>query len=60
MRDKLIPAVGIVVVTIILIAVNELTDSTLIQDYAFLFIVAGMLLGVLLARMAAASKNKKK
>lgn len=60
MRDKLIPAVGIVVVTIILIAVNELTDSTLIQDYAFLFIVAGMLLGVLLARLSAASKDKKK
>jgi hypothetical protein len=58
MNKKLVPAIGIIVVTIILLLVNEFTDTTFIKDYAYLFIIAGMLLGVALTNLANKSKNK--
>lgn len=58
MNKKLLPAIGIIVVTIILLLLNEFTDTTFIKDYAYLFIIAGMLLGVGLTNLANKSKNK--
>jgi ABC-type Mn2+/Zn2+ transport system permease subunit len=54
MKEYLIPAIGIIITTIILIAVNEFTETTFIKDYALLFIIAAMLLGVGLTKL---SKN---
>jgi hypothetical protein len=51
MKKKLLPAGGIVAVALILLAINEFTDTTVIKDFALLFIVAGMLFGFWLARM---------
>lgn len=59
MRDKIIPAIGIVVVTIVLIVINELTDTNFIQDYALIFIIAAMLLGVWLAKISGKQRGKK-
>ncbi len=46
------PAIGIIGVTAILLFLNEFTDSTIISDYAFLFIIAGMFLGLYLGRVS--------
>jgi uncharacterized membrane-anchored protein YitT (DUF2179 family) len=45
MKKRLFPAIAIVAVTIVLLVFNHFTKSTIIKDYAFLFIIAGMLLG---------------
>ena len=58
MNKKLVPAIGIIVVTIILLLLNEFTETTFIKDYAYLFIITGMLLGVGLTNLANKSKNK--
>jgi len=58
MNKKLLPAIGIIVVTIILLLLNEFTETTFIKDYAYLFIITGMLLGVGLTNLANKSKNK--
>lgn len=52
MRNYLIPAVGIVLVSVILLALNEWTETTVIRDYAYFFIVAAMLLGVWLTYLS--------
>lgn len=52
MKKMLLPAAGITIVTIILLVINEFTDFTFVRDYAFAFIIAGMLLGVWLTRLA--------
>jgi hypothetical protein len=52
MKRFLIPAAGIVLVTVGLIAVNEFTELTIVEDYALIFIVAAMLLGVWLAKVS--------
>ncbi|MCB0778381.1 MAG: hypothetical protein KDC03_02365 [Flavobacteriales bacterium] len=57
MKHYTLPALGIVLVTLILVVINEFTDSTIVQDYAFLFIIGGMLLGVFLTRLGDRSKN---
>ena len=49
---RFLPAIGIVVVTIILVVINEFTEWTFIKDYALIFIVAGMFLGIWLARLS--------
>jgi len=51
-KRKLLPALGIVIVAIILIAINELTELTFIKDYALIFIITGMLLGVGLTKLS--------
>lgn len=55
MRNYLIPAIGILLTTIILITINEFTEQTFLQDYALVFIIAAMLLGVALAKLPAKS-----
>jgi len=59
MRKLLLPAVGVVIVTIILVAVNEFTETTFIKDYALILIIAGMLFGVWLTKLSDRSKNEK-
>lgn len=46
MNKKILPAVGIIIVAIILAVLNQVTDTTIIKDYALLFIIAGMFLGM--------------
>ncbi len=59
MRKNLLPAAGIIVVTVILLIVNEFTELTFIKDYALLFIIAGMLFGVWLTRLAERPRSDK-
>ena len=59
MRKKVLPALGIVTVTVILVTINELTEWTFVKDYALIFIIAGMLLGVLLTKLSDRPKGKK-
>ena len=58
MKNYFIPAMGIIIVTIILIVLNELTEMTFIKDYALILIIAGMLLGVGLTKISEKSKGK--
>jgi hypothetical protein len=60
MNRKFLPALGIIVVTIILVTLNEFTDTTFIKDYALVFIIAGMFAGVGLTRLADRSKDKER
>ncbi|NBB88523.1 MAG: hypothetical protein GVX96_01880 [Bacteroidetes bacterium] len=46
MNKKILPALGIIIVAIILIVINEVTHTTIIKDYALIFIIAGMFLGM--------------
>jgi len=59
MNKKILPAAGIIIVTLILVAINEFTEMTFIKDYALIFIIAGMLLGVWLTKLSDKSKNTK-
>jgi hypothetical protein len=59
MNKKILPALGIIIVAIILVAINEFTEMTFIKDYALIFIIAGMLLGVGLTKLADKSKDEK-
>lgn len=55
MQRKFLPALGIIIVTVILVAINEFTEMTFIKDFALIFIVAGMLFGFMLSHKS----NKK-
>ena len=55
----MLPAIGIIVVTIILVILNEFTEMTFIKDYAMIFIIAGMMLGVWLTKLSERSKGKR-
>ena len=57
MKNYLFPAGGIIVVTIILLLVNRFTDSSIIQDYALIWIISGMFLGTGLAKWKGKSKS---
>jgi hypothetical protein len=59
MQKKILPALGIVIVTVILIVINEFTEMTFIKDYAIILIIAGMLLGVGLTKLSDKSKDEK-
>ncbi len=59
MIKKLLPAAGIIIVTVILIAINEYTSGSFIKDYALILIVAGMLLGVGLGRWSDRTTKEK-
>ena len=59
MNKNLLPAIGIIVVAIILLALNKFTETTFIKDYAFVFIISGMFLGIALTKLANKSKDKK-
>jgi hypothetical protein len=58
MKKNLLPAIGIIITTVILLAINEFTETTFIKDYAFIFIIGGMLLGVVLTRLADQAKDE--
>jgi hypothetical protein len=57
MNKNILPAIGIISVTITLLILNEFTEMTFIKDYALLFIISGMLLGVALTKLANRSKD---
>lgn len=57
MRQSLIPFLGIVLVTMILVALNEWTEWAVVRDYAFIFIVAAMLLGLWLEKQISEGRN---
>lgn len=59
MQKKILPALGIVIVSVILIVINEFTELTFIKDYAIILIIAGMLLGVGLTKLSDKSKGEK-
>jgi hypothetical protein len=59
MQRKFLPALGIIIVTVILVAINELTELTFVKDYALIFIIACMLFGVWLTKLSDKSKNQK-
>jgi uncharacterized membrane-anchored protein YitT (DUF2179 family) len=46
MSKKTLPALGIIIVALILVVINEFTNTTIIKDYALIFIIAGMFLGM--------------
>ncbi len=58
MNKNILPATGIIIVTIILLTINEFTDWTVVKDYALVFIISGMLLGSALTKVANRSKDK--
>ena len=39
MKNYLIPAIGIIITTLILVVINEFTETTFIKDYALLLIM---------------------
>ena len=57
MRQSLIPFLGIVLVTMILVALNEWTEWAVVRDYAFIFIVVAMLLGLWLEKQISEGRN---
>lgn len=59
MQRKTLPALGIIVVAVILVAINEFTEMTFIKDYALIFIIAGMLFGAWMTRLSDKLKDKK-
>ena len=59
MKKKILPALGIIIVTIILVVTNEFTELTFITDYALIFIIAGMFFGLWLSKLSdKANENK--
>lgn len=57
MNNNFLPAVGIILVTAVLLFINEYTETTFIEDYALVFIIAGMFLGMGLTKWANRSKS---
>lgn len=57
MNKNFLPAVGIIVVTGILLLINEFTEWTFIKDYALVFIIGGMFFGMWLTKWADRSKS---
>ena len=51
MNKSLYPAFGIIGASLILLFVNHYTHATFIKDYAYILIIAGMLLGIALGRI---------
>lgn len=56
--NYLVPAIGIVIVTTILVMINEFTNTTLVRDYALILIIAGMFLGMGLTKLGDQSKKQ--
>lgn len=52
-----LPAIGIIITAVVLIAVNEYTENSFLNDYAYLLIVVAMLAGVWLARRGKKSQS---
>lgn len=58
MRNSFIPFLGIVLVTMMLIALNEWTEWAVVRDYAFVFILAAMSLGLWLEKQISEGRNE--
>lgn len=58
MKKITLPALAIILVTIILLIINEYTAWTWISDYALILIIAGMFLGVWLVKRWLSSKDE--
>jgi len=59
MTRKILPALGIIIVAIILVAANEFTDLTFISDYALICIIAGMFFGLWLSKLSDKTNENK-
>ena len=59
MKKKILPALGIIIVAIILVVVNEFTELTFITDYALIFIIAGMFFGLWLSKLSDKTNENK-
>ncbi len=57
--NSILPVIGIIIVTIILVLLNEFTEMTFIKDYVLIFIISGMFVGFGLAKLGTKSKDKK-
>jgi positive regulator of sigma E activity len=58
MKNYLIPAVMIITVTLLLVAINEFTEISFIKDYALLFIIGGVLSGIWISRRYGKAKGE--
>ena len=58
MKNYFIPAIGIIITAIILVVINEFTETSFVKDYAILFIIAAMLLGVWLGKLSDKKNGK--
>ncbi len=59
MKKKILPSLGIIVVAIILVVINEFTELTFITDYALICIITGMFFGLWLSKLSdKANENK--
>ena len=56
MNKRIYPALGILISAAILLAVNELTDWSVAEDYGYILIIAGMFIGM---RLKNVSKKEK-
>ena len=59
MKKKILPALGIIIVAIILVVINEFTELTFIADYALIFIIAGMFFGLWLSKLSDKANGNK-
>jgi|GEM_PF-2307178 len=59
MSKNLFAAIGIIVVTMILLAINEFTEMTFAKDYALIFILCGMLAGLGLGKILSKKEVEK-
>jgi hypothetical protein len=57
MNKKILPVLAIILVTIALLVINNLTESKSIKDYALIFIISGMFLGVWASKVLKESKE---
>jgi hypothetical protein len=56
MSKRIYPALGILISAVILLAVSEFTDWTIAEDYGYILIILGMLVGM---RLKNVSKKEK-
>lgn len=57
-KSILPPIVAIIVVTVILVILNEFTEMTFIKDYAMILIIVGMFLGIASTKISTKSKKE--
>ena len=58
MRETLILFLCIILITMILVALNEWTEWVVVRDYAFVFIVVAILFGSWLEKMISERRNE--
>lgn len=60
MNKKNLAALGIIIVAIILVVINEFSELTFVKDYALILIIGGMFLGIYRTKLFEKSKEKNK